>query len=322
VCIVLSIILIVNNWVPAYADEPDDEAVTDLTACFPLDIVFLIDQSESMSRSHGGGLPNDPYYLRKYAVDWVITWLGDNVLTYCPEVVHRIAVISWGSEARIDMSLTLIAPKNEDVWETRRAELKENIVLDSIGETNPLLAFEAARTVFNNASRLDNNRRKQVIVFVTDGEPYFEGMVGPGTEYTSHMVDQVLEIFPFSENLMEQEICIQDAVNTYGDYHAIPVSNKNQCLLDNKVDENGFLESTYIWAILLNKGSDYLAAVQDDIEQMTGQHAAETYRLIDNSDIPVTFLEIMSRLSGIKADRIGCGPVFIEPYLKGVFHLL
>src|SRR6266540_503680 len=62
--------------------------------CYSLDVVFLIDQSGSMKG-------NDPSGLRKSAVDWVVDWLGDNVLSYCPAAIHRIAVVSWGDNTEI-----------------------------------------------------------------------------------------------------------------------------------------------------------------------------------------------------------------------------
>ena len=110
-----SMVAILNIHQIAYSDAQkvgkfqEDKEVGD---CYSLDVIFLIDQSDSMS-GKGSGRPNDPTEQRVYAPRWAIDWLADNALDICPNAVHRIAVISYGGSTGIDLKLemALLAPR-------------------------------------------------------------------------------------------------------------------------------------------------------------------------------------------------------------------
>ena len=80
----------------------------DYQACSPIDVVFLIDQSSSMSGSSG----NDLLEQRKYAVQVAIDLMADIALDSCPGVVHRVGIISYGTTAEVDLPLSEIGPFN------------------------------------------------------------------------------------------------------------------------------------------------------------------------------------------------------------------
>ena len=72
--------------------------------CYPLDVIFIIDQSDSMSGIYSGQ-PNDPIENRTYAPQWTVDWLADNALDQCEDSIHRITVISFGNDCCVAESL-------------------------------------------------------------------------------------------------------------------------------------------------------------------------------------------------------------------------
>lgn len=148
------------------------QEAADYQACSPIDVVFLIDQSTSMSDASG----NDPTEQRKYAVQSAIDLMADIALDSCPGVIHRVGVISYGSTAEVDLPLSEIGPFNAaepDVAYSRRDQLKASVRATTLGQTNPSDAFAQAKAMIDNAAPLNDGEqpRKRAIIFVTDGIP-------------------------------------------------------------------------------------------------------------------------------------------------------
>jgi len=272
-----------------------------------------------MSRfNDSSALANDPNGLRKYAVDWVIDWLGDNVLNYCPDASHRIAVVSWGSTVRTDLTVTaVIAPHSFTEWASQRDGIKDKIPLLDLGETRPDLAFEEAEKILKGFAQqpLGDLPRKQAIIFISDGVPSFPDIP---SDYNSTLMSEVNEDFQFDPKLLDQEKCMTEAfqiAKARGESN-ISSQERQNCTIEFPAYEDAFKDSTYLWTILLNNGTPYQPNFYTTLETLSIGHGGAIFNLSDNSDIPSKFLDILTRLSGISAERLGCQPFPVEPYLQ------
>ncbi len=293
------------------------------TSCYSLDVVFIIDQSDSMS-DQGGFIPNDPTEQRSYAPRWAIDWLADNAYDICEDAIHRVAVVSFGTDATLDLMLSEIDPDNVDEYVRVRQNLKENISAKAMGFTDPKLAFDLAKQVLDDAGPLPGGgNRKRVIIFMTDGEPCVESLgCRPPTntmnfiQYAKEMREQVKNDFPFSETLLAQENCLR-GLREYYEGGEIPPEKINQCLEEHRVDPGEYEDSIYLWTMLLRKGSTYSRLLREEYKGMTEEHGGELVDLTENrQDIPSTFLDILTRLSGVQATRLSCGNFAVNPYLR------
>lgn len=318
--IFISIILFPPSNVQASLGDKVEDRSSVTQTCYSLDLVFLIDQSDSMSRLSGSNIPpNDPLGLRISSVDWVINWLGDNVLTRCPDAVHRIAIISWGETVEVDMEPTIISPRDTAEWMSYREELKSKILVRNLGETRPDLAFTEAKRIIDSLAEqpMGELPRKRAIIFLTDGEPYFDGKL-PSDRYMWDLKDKVLIDFPFDESLYQREMCLAEgrAEAVEKGVGAIDHEMLNYCLTNYPVEPDAYENSTYIFSILLNKGNIYQENVYRSIKQISESHAGTVNLLVDNDDIPSIFVDIMTNLSGIEMIKVGCVNFAVEPYLQ------
>jgi len=275
--------------------------------CYSLDVVFLIDQSGSMTYASPRGWQNasDPSGLRLKAVKWAIDWLGDNVLSSCPDAVHRIGVISWGTTAQVDF-VEHISPQTITEWQSERIRIKEQVKLSNLEFTKPDIAFNEALKIFNQFDRdvLGELPRKKVIIFLTDGVPY--------PTITRGWTEQIDSDFPFDPTLLQQENCLAQALTK---------EDKNNCLGAFKVNnEIAYVNSVYIWSILLNANqgleySEYISFLED-VQQISKGHGGRQVSIEHYSQIPPIFLEILSTLAGTKAVAVDCNPFSVDPYLQ------
>ena len=300
----------------AVEEEPAGE-------CFSLDIIFLVDQSSSMGRVQGGQ-PNDPTDQRSYAPRWAVDWLADNALDICPETIHRMAVISYGSDAKIDLELSEIAPNSMEDSSKLRTNLKTNISAQDLGETDPRLAFDLAIQILENSyPPAGEGLRKRVIIFITDGEPCIRSLgCNQGDnrmdfyKYTEDLRDDIATKLPFDPTLLSQEKCLKDLAEEYED-EDIPAEETNACLEKYRVSENAYQNSTYIWTILLRKGSAYNRALRDIFLDISESHGGTVIDLKENrQEIPNTFLKIMTQLAGVRSQPLKCGNFAVNPYLR------
>jgi hypothetical protein len=289
--------------------------------CYSLDVVFIIDQSDSMG-GDAALLPNDPTGQRAYAPMWAIDWLTDNALDICPNSIHRIGVISFGSKANVDLELSEINPSNTEEWSYLRKNFKESISLQSLGQTDPKLAFEKAIDMLNNAAQTSDIPRKRVIVYMTDGMPCVEKLgctrgnnTMDFTRYALELEETISEELPFDETLLKREKCIQQLYDIYED--EIPPEDYNQCLSDFPVDDTTYYESTYIYSMLLSYGEAWPKELKDIYTRISESHAGRSIDITEKrQDIPGTFLNILTRLSGVPVTRLTCGNFAVNPFVK------
>lgn len=287
-------------------------------ACSAIDVVFLIDQSDSMS-GNSGATATDPEEQRQYAPQGVIDILTDMVSNQCPDTIHRVAVISYGTDATLDLPLSEI--RYETAQEVRE-NLKDQIQAQALGQTNPKAAFELANQILDNAAPIGEGVRKRVIIFITDGVPCIRDL-GCGTSgtfsftgYAQEMDEQITQDFPFSDSLLEREACIATLRDEVGPDNPLPGEAVNNCLDQYQVSDDAYQNSTYIWMILLRSGQAYPADLRQIYANIAESHAGEIIDLSDNrSEIPTTFRNILEQLTGVRAIRLACGSFAVNPYL-------
>ncbi|MBK6647485.1 MAG: VWA domain-containing protein [Anaerolineales bacterium] len=294
---------------------------TSLSSCSNLDVIFIIDQSSSMSGDNGTA--NDPTKQRKNAVDGMIDLLVDLSIDQCPGSYHRIGVISFGDEGktRVDLPLSDISPRSPIEAQDLRENLKAMVLADNLGQTYPQKAFETAWDMLEfSPSAGGNEPRKKVILFVTDGFPCVPGGSCDPNKYeisTELLRDLVDSRFDFADALKRREMCLAQLRITYGD-NEIPAEESTGCLEANPVNDADYKNSTYIYTILLrNSGQSIPTLAQDVLSQMSQDYAGQLISLRRNAeDIPTTLRQILSQLAGVRPNLLDCGGFAVNPYLK------
>jgi len=160
-----------------------------------IDIVFLIDQSGSMSGTGGSNEPaNDPSKIRMDGVTTVNNYLqfiyqtnklyreSSNISGQ--KLVFRVGVISFGTTAEVDAPLTEINFESDD----KLKEFNSQFTTKSLGNTNFPAAFDLAKGLFDKAGDpLPGQSRQRVIILVTDGRPYnLSGPVRNPSQYDTN----------------------------------------------------------------------------------------------------------------------------------------
>ena len=294
-------------------------AATEADPCFNLDLVFIIDQSGSMSLS---GSANDPDQQRITAAVEMSRVLSDISLDECPGALHRMAVVSFGTLANVDLELTKIGP---DTLSEVAAKIRASDL--DMGMTDPDRGFELAANELKQAAPEGDRPRKRVIVFLTDGEPCVTAL---GCAMTNNTMDALAyikktrawlaKVLPFDSQLLAQDACIAGLVQKYGDRDKVPGNEANACFTTHKVDEDkAYSGSTYIFTILLSATNRYTQSVVDVMSQISTEHGGSLLRMKQNArDIPVMLRKIVSTLAGVKVTQLQCGNFAVNPYLQKV----
>lgn len=303
--------------------SPAQESETTKTPqmCFALDVVFVIDQSGSMT----GKTPNDPLGQRFNAPRYALDWLANNRLGMCPDTVHRIGVVSFGSDAVIDLPLTRIEPMDQDHWNKIRPGLESQIQEHDMNATHPILGFLKAKEILDGAPPLANEFRKRAIVFLTDGQPCVPG-VGCSLDrddpvnkaYIEKFLMQIRTDFHFSERLRKTDEALRQVMLTYGSLVDTPEGEINKIFADNEITAEDLFGSTYLYIIAMNSNEPYLETVGDSFRDITTEYGGELIDLEQNlNEVPRQFNQILSWLSGVTPVITGCGSLPVDPYLSG-----
>jgi hypothetical protein len=293
-----------------------------LPTCANLDVIFVVDQSDSMSIPPA----SDPLQNRKNAIAAMIDLLVDLAVDQCPENSYRVAVVSFGNQrqARVDLQLSNISPNTAEEGRALRDKLVQSLKADTLGQTFPAEGFYEAYRIFRDASRYGEEPRKKVILFMTDGIPCTDtnpACLGTGDPKgaAQEVANAVNTWFSFRTELLQAETCLADlrAQHPDGNFPADAVNNCLQSVPDNKKAEY-YDQSTYIYTMLLKPDISYPAGMLDVFEKMSKDHAGQMVELKRNlSEIPSTMRQILSELVGIRPNLLACGdPFAVNPYLK------
>jgi hypothetical protein len=298
--------------------------------CVDLDMIFIVDQSSSMS-ALSTQEASDPFGEREYAVESMIDLMVGLVmdrlaLDQCSGTTFRIGVISFGFSARVDLDLnsTIIAPQNQTQASELRSEngIKRYVVADNLDQTNPMAALDLAYKMFWGAEEIDEGIRKKVIVFLTDGIPSCDDCPSDPYEGAIEISKRFSKLFSYDPTLQKQEVCLQNLREKYGD-GVVPPEETNQCLDEYRVDESVYEDSIYLWTVFLqppgySRHEGAYSKVINVYDEMSRQHGGIAIELQANSpkDVPGTFRKILSSLVGVSPTVLQCGNFAVNPYLK------
>lgn len=282
-------------------------------ACSNLDVIFIVDQSDSMSR-------NDATANRKYAVESMIDTLVDMAMNQCPETSHRLGVISFGGQdrTRVDVEMYEINPSTSAGARRIREELRPRVKADNLGTTYPEPAFEEAYRMFSRNELNDGAARKRVIIFITDGLPCAADRC-EGTDYnatTASLRSLIDSRFSFASDLKKSEDCLAALRGDYPD--TLPPAEKTtDCLEKNAVAPASYASSTYLFTMLLhNSDEDYVPSAVAQLESVSRAHAGELFKNQSENQIPTTLRKILYQLMGLRPSLLR-GPDFaVNPYLN------
>ncbi|MFH1058734.1 MAG: vWA domain-containing protein [Pseudomonadota bacterium] len=153
-------------------------------AAVGLDLVLLIDQSDSMGGSKIHPEQNDPHAKRISAVELVAHLLStateSHYLANGSRVSHQIGIVEFGTTARVALPGAVIEFDPQLSQSARDVQL--NHILSSIqanvlGYTNHLHAFELAEGLLQQMRQKNlPGPRRQLVLMVTDGQSYLDGM--------------------------------------------------------------------------------------------------------------------------------------------------
>lgn len=323
--IILVVILsfVFSFQMPVFANAASNSEDTETeSACYALDVVFIIDQSESMSDTYS---PTDPTNQRETAIEAMIDWLAENAFYICPGVRHQVGVISFGDadKSQVDLELTEISPSTFQEMRMLEQKLAKSVTATNLGATLPINAFKKAKLMLDGSTLQKDTQRKKVIIYLTDGQINDnKGNEGVGSYgKTKELADWVNANFQFNAKLLEREQCLNVLVDSYGSFDAIPFEEKNECMQQYDVGDSAYVKSTYIYTVLMNYGQSWSPDIKDIYQEMSESHGGQVMDFFDKGDenrneIPSYFQEVLSRLAGIPSGRVDCTPIAVNPYLK------
>jgi hypothetical protein len=289
-----------------------------INQCYSLDIVFIVDQSDSMSQN---AWATDPTEQRKYAIQAAIDQLADNALDRCPNAVHRISIISFGTTTNVDLEYGEINPETIDEAIVIRNRLKADVKAYSLGQTLPFEAFVKAKEIFDTNLSLSTappsaSHRKRVIIYITDGVPY-PTIQGGAVDYIKNLGEYINSVFPFNSLLDKQENCLSILKDRYQNLDKAPQEEVNKCFSDYPVDVNELANSTYIFGLFMHSDAVYTPALNAAWGKIFLSHWGELIYLSNNrQEVSNSIRQILSRLIGVKLDVVNCGNIAVNPYLK------
>ena len=154
--------------------------VTTTTSTTPVDVVLVLDQSGSMAYNFDGNKTSTDSARRQYAMKQAVNTFIEAVADkYNAEKSdHRIAVVTFGTNASTLMDWTLVTPAETDTAESPSGEiaLKANInglPSEPEGATNVADGMKQAETLMGSGYNYtgSNTTRQKVVILFTDGVP-------------------------------------------------------------------------------------------------------------------------------------------------------
>ena len=157
--------------------------VTTTTTTKPCDIVLVLDQSGSMAFNFDGNETSKDSARRQYAMKQAVnTFIGAVADKYNAEKSdHRIAVVTFGTNATTLMDWTLVTPAKTDTAESPSGETALKAKINDLpsepeGATNVADGMKQAETLMGSGYNYtgSNTTRQKVVVVFTDGVPTTE----------------------------------------------------------------------------------------------------------------------------------------------------
>lgn len=157
--------------------------VTTTTSIEPCDIVLVLDQSGSMAYNFDGNETRTDSARRQYAMKQAVNTFIEAVADkYDAEKSdHRISIVTFGSDASVLKSWTLVTPAETDTAESPSGETALKAKINGLppkpkGATNVADGMKQAETLMGSGYNYtgSNTTRQKVVVVFTDGVPTTE----------------------------------------------------------------------------------------------------------------------------------------------------
>lgn len=154
--------------------------VTTTTSIAPCDIVLVLDQSGSMAYNFDGNETSTDSARRQYAMKQAVNTFIEAVADkYNAEKSdHRIAVVTFGTNASTLMDWTLVTPAETDTAESPSGETALKAEINGLpsepeGATNVADGMRSAQALMQGDSGYTgtNTKRQKVVILFTDGVP-------------------------------------------------------------------------------------------------------------------------------------------------------
>ncbi len=167
------LMLFVSNLNVVRAKEPSETQIELDNSCIPVDMVFVVDQSDQMSKIDRGN-------MRIEAIKWFFNFLGYDVLLHCPGITHRVTVIN-GFNSDFSSDWMLINPDANaanayETWEADFSGLSASLTPGNGGNRSyPALekSVRLAVETLKNAPPIGRNDRKKALVFILGDEGFW-----------------------------------------------------------------------------------------------------------------------------------------------------
>ena len=154
--------------------------VTTTTSTTPVDVVLVLDQSGSMAYNFDGNKTSTDSARRQYAMKQAVNTFIEAVADkYNAEKSdHRIAVVTFGTNASTLMDWTLVTPAETDTAESPSGETALKAKINGLpsepeGATNVADGMKQAETLMGSGYNYtgSNTTRQKVVILFTDGVP-------------------------------------------------------------------------------------------------------------------------------------------------------
>lgn len=141
--------------------------------CDELQVIFVVDQSGSMSQElKGGRQPSDPDGLRFFGPAKAVEVLSSLRYHWYQASRVRTALVHFGDKPRTQMPWTDLDATTSAEHEALKRDLSPFFdPVPSLGNTNVLAAFQTASSLFNQAPPQRGNCPIRAVIVLTDGLP-------------------------------------------------------------------------------------------------------------------------------------------------------
>lgn len=169
ICLVLILLFLIgdNGTVVQAKSLLTSSPFEQIDSCAPVDLVFVVDQSEEMNKL-------DPNGMRIDAIKWMINFMGYDQILHCPNITHRVKVIGFNNEQSEDMPLESISPAMSSSepwrdWEDKYQELTSSLLTHNSGARDFSSLKKALENATENLPAIGTGERKKVIVLIIGG---------------------------------------------------------------------------------------------------------------------------------------------------------
>lgn len=167
------------------------------TKCDQLQVVLIVDQSGSMSLTFDTRPPSDPLGLRFFGPKKAVETLSSlRYHTYFTSTIY-VATVNFGDSPRVGLPWTVITPtlqSEHDILQKAVAPAFEPI--PSLGNTNPLAAFQNASSLFNQLPVPQTGCVTRGVILLTDGQPSLPAKDFSWQNHLSELAKYVQQYMP------------------------------------------------------------------------------------------------------------------------------